>query len=77
MIHAIVRGSSAEVGRGMSRSLPSTRTFTDGGANYKKNKSWSERQTTIPGKIILCVWRKLLSGGCKTDLWIIQGFGFE
>lgn len=43
MIHAIVRGSSAEVGRGMSRSLPSTRTFTDGGANYNKNKSWSER----------------------------------
>lgn len=39
IIHAIVRGSSAEVGRGMRRSLPSTRTFTDGGANYKKKEN--------------------------------------
>lgn len=84
IIHAIVRGSSADVGRGMSRSLPSTRTFTDGGANYKKNNHRSK--TTVvtnqpsPGKTILYMYGgNSLQVGVKLNivLSIIFGFWFE
>lgn len=84
--HAIVRGSSADVGRGMSRSLPSTRTFTDGGANYKKRKNNHRSKTTVftnqtsPGKTILYMYGgNPLQVGVKLNivLSIIFGFWFE